>query len=306
MPTNLQEFEDDTGFERLILDRVTPLLPQSEASSVLDLDANSLRATPTVAMASSDSTSGLPGADLKFDDVRPLFVGAAWKVLDLLIEFGLEQAGVAANQGKRFTFGFKVQRARAGSVQPVAPFDRHPDLWLRLAHTYASTEELRNSLVHRRYTVDQLTGDLQGSPREPGGAVPRSLSKDEQTALCQAAIGAADVVIRGDMPTRRVEQLRWVLDLLVSHHAQPTLGSSSAHALIPVLRLRLAPESSNELTLDAGGIRTSAQAAYADATYFDLEVLLPDGRVLAAPLEDVPNRPVTFSIDSLPGWIQWK
>ena len=37
MPTTVSEFEDDTGFERLILDRATPLLPRSENGSVIDL-----------------------------------------------------------------------------------------------------------------------------------------------------------------------------------------------------------------------------------------------------------------------------
>ncbi|MEU2539286.1 hypothetical protein [Streptomyces iakyrus] len=306
MPTSLQDFEDDTGFERLTLDRVTPLLPRSEASSVLDLDANNLAVTPGVAVASVDSTSGAPGADLKFDDVRPLFFGAAWKVLDQLIEFALERGGIAPKKGTRFTIEEKAQQARTGRVPPVPPFDHHPDLWLRLAHIYASTEELRNSLTHRRFTVDPHTSELRGTPRNQGGAAPKALSKGEQTAYCQAAVGAAEAVIHGSTPTRRMDQLKWVLDQLTSHHGQPTLGSSAAHPLIPVLRLRRDPGSSNELSLDAAAIRTSARGAYADATYFDLEVLLPDGRLLAAPLEDVPSGPVTFSISALPDWIQWK
>ncbi|MEU2302717.1 hypothetical protein ABZ584_35550 [Streptomyces antibioticus] len=306
MPTNLQEFKDDTGFERLTLDRFTPLLPRSEASSVLDLDANDLQVTPGVAVASGDSTSGALGADLTFDDVRPLFFGAAWKVLDQLIEFALEQGSVAPKQGRRYTITEKVKHAGSGSVPPVSPFGHHPDLWHRLACIYASTEELRNSLTHRRFTVDPHTSELRGTPRNQGGAVPKSLNQGEQTAFCQAAIGAAEVVIRGRTPTRRMDQLKWVLDQLASHHAQPLLGSSPAHPMIPVLRLRRVPGSSNELTLDTAAIRRSACVTYADATNFDLEVLLPDGRVLAAPLEDVPNGPVTFSIDALPDWIRWK
>jgi hypothetical protein len=306
MPTNLQEFEDDTAFERLTLDRFTPLLPRSEASSILDLDANDLRVTPGVAVASGDSTSGAPGADLKFDDVRPLFFGAAWKVLDQLVEFALEQGSVAPERGRRYTITEKVQHARSGSVPPISPFAHHPDLWRRLTLVYDSTEELRNSLTHRRFTVDPRTSELRGTPRNSGGVMPKSLSQAEQTAFCQAAVGAAEVVIHGSTPGRLIDQLKWVLDQLASHHTQPLLGSLPAHPVIPVLRLRRVPGSSNELTLDTAAIRRSACGAYADATHFDLEVLLPDGRVLAAPLEDAPEGPVTFSIDALPIWVRWK
>ena len=37
MPTSLTEFEDDTAFERYVLDRATPLLPRSQGTSVIEL-----------------------------------------------------------------------------------------------------------------------------------------------------------------------------------------------------------------------------------------------------------------------------
>ena len=37
MPTSLTEFEDDTAFERYVLDRATPLMPKSPGTSVIEL-----------------------------------------------------------------------------------------------------------------------------------------------------------------------------------------------------------------------------------------------------------------------------
>lgn len=109
------------------------------------------------------------------DDIRPLLFGAAWKVLDLLCELTLGQAGVA-RQGGRYLVSFKVEKAANGTLASISPFDGRPDLWARIMGTYGATEELRHSLVHRRLIIDPATGEISGVDRAPpsGSVVMRS------------------------------------------------------------------------------------------------------------------------------------
>jgi hypothetical protein len=171
------EFADDTAFERLVLDRAMPLLPTSEARSVIDLRGPgvSVAVTPMPARAYVGDAPGTVGVT----ELRPLIFGAAWKVLDLLVELAT---------GKRDTIEEKARKAAADLVPAVAPFDGQPDLWMRIMRLYASTKTLRHSLVHRQLKVDAATGRIEGTPR-PGEPVPRPITAAEQSAFCRAAQG---------------------------------------------------------------------------------------------------------------------
>lgn len=68
--------------------------------------------------------------------------------------------------------------------------------------------------------------------------------------------------------------------------------------------VRPAPGPSGDLTLDFADITSRARAAVGGVSHYDLEIRLPDHRVLAGPLEDAPQGQVTFAIASLPGWLQ--
>lgn len=240
MPANLREFAEDTAFERYILDHATPLLPTSGSTSVIDLgDAGSTSisvtpqtATATVSVGATDST-GSAGDQLNIDHIRPLLFGAAWKVLDLLVELELERASAPHDQKGKYSIGFKAGKARDGCVRPVLPFDGWPDLWLRVLGTYASTKELRHSLVHRQLRVDQSTGAISEGPQQQGGRAPQALTRDEQSAICQVAVGVAEVVIHRELTTRRADQIRWLVYQLTAHHGQSLFGASPAKGLIP-------------------------------------------------------------------------
>jgi hypothetical protein len=313
MPANLTEFTDDTAFERYLLDRATPLLPRSQGTSVIELgEAGSVGVAvggpaATVHVGSGDSAGAAEGAaagKLSADDIRPLLFGAAWKVLDLLCELALERAGVAHDQGWRYTIAFKVGEAASGRVAPPPPFDSRADLWARIMGTYASTEQLRNSLVHRRLVIAPVTGDISGagSPSQPA---PVPATADEQVAFCQIAVGAAEAAIDGTLPTRRAGQLAWALDQLTSHHGQPSLGASPVEGVIPRVIVQASPGPPNDLTLDFSDIGNCARAAAPGASHHDLEIHLPDSRVLAGALEDAPSGQATFPLATPPGWLRW-
>ena len=310
MPTSLTEFDEDTAFERYVLDRATPLLPRSQGTSVIELgEFNSVGVAiggqPASVHVGLTDSAGSAGDQLSADDIRPLLFGAAWKVLDQLIELALEQAGVHHDRRWDYSVKFKVTEAANGSVTPGPPFVGRPDLWLRVITTYASTDVLRNSLTHRRLIVDPATGDINGVPR-PGEPAPIALTVAEQSAFCQVAVGAAQAVIDGDLPTRLADQLSWTLDQLTSHHGQSAFGASPAQGMIPVVIVRPTPGPSDDLTLDFADIASRAQAAVGGVSHYDLEIHLPDHRVLAGPLEDAPQGRVTFALASPPRWLRGK
>jgi hypothetical protein len=96
VPGTELEFDAATAFERFILDRATPLLRPSGTRSEITLAQDGtpgLRAAAgtAVARASVDSSSGPASGTLAVGDVYPLLFGAAWKVLDQLVELRLEQ-----------------------------------------------------------------------------------------------------------------------------------------------------------------------------------------------------------------------
>jgi hypothetical protein len=228
MPRSVAEFQDDTAFERFVLDRTMPLLPPQEAKQVIDLRGSDVNPVEV----SSVETSRGPSSEVRVDDLRPLIFGAAWKVLDLLIELALEIAGIPHDDDQRYSFDTKAGKAGGGAVPAVVPFDARPDLWSRLMRLYASTETLRHRLVHGQIKVDPVTGDMEAVP-EPGQPATRPIAASEQSAFCQAAQGAAEAVVTEALSTRRRRQFCWVLDQLTAHHGQSSFGAKAIDSVIP-------------------------------------------------------------------------
>lgn len=308
MSPNIVTFEDDTAFERYVLARRFPLVPQPQARNVVDLgDIHSVAAQsapPHAVVTASDSSSSAED-QLRSEDIRPLMFGAAWKVLDLLVESRLV-AAVKHGKGQKkdyYSIACKTQKARDGQVSVPPPFHDRGESWTRIMKCYATTETLRHSLVHRRLTSDPTTCAMIGSPR-PGEPDPMPLTVDEHSAFCCAAGGVAEAVISGELTVRRETQLRWLLDQLVAHHHQPLSGVPRSDGLVPLVIVRPSVGAANEFELDFTLIRDRAHAAVAGVTYYDLEVHLPNGRVLAAQLEDTPNERVFLSAESPPDWIR--
>jgi hypothetical protein len=109
--------------------------------------------SPTVqaGVATTATPAGAPGDQLKRSDIAPLVFGAAWKVLDLLVELRLEQLGVSKNAQGRYSIEMKVGEVNNGTVSAPAPFD-NPEgtlctLWEQVLKCYAVTEDMRHSLV---------------------------------------------------------------------------------------------------------------------------------------------------------------
>ena len=207
MPTNVQDFHDDTAFERYVLARGTPLVKTPEGGIVFGLgDDGSNSATVQAVVAGAVTSAGAPGDQFKFSDIAPLVFGAAWKVLDLLVELRLEQLGVSKNAQGRYSIEMKVGEVNNGTVSASAPFD-NPEgtlctLWEQVLKCYAVTKELRHSLVHRQLKVDPSTGAISGTPG-PTGVSP-TLTPHELEAFCRVSEGVAEAVISGLLSKGRV------------------------------------------------------------------------------------------------------
>lgn len=61
----------------------------------------------------------------------------------------------------------------------------------------------------------------------------------------------------------------------------------------------------NELALNFADIRQRARTKYPEASYYDLQIRIPDGRILVAGLEDTPDDEV-ISLHDLPDGLTWK
>lgn len=315
MLTAITELVDDTAFERLVLDRAFPLMPSSGGgASVVDLGTSgsiSVAVTPQPAVASvsvsSSDSSGSPAGQLPVDAVRPLIFGAAWKVLDQIVELALEQTGVSHDRGSDYTIKLKTQSAAAGGVRALPPFDRYTAVWGRIMLLFAATAELRNSLAHRQLAVDPSSGAISATPRpgQPPATPATPATADEQAAFCQLATGTVNAVIAGTIPNRQLAQLRWNLDRLGAHHGQPAFGDSSATGLIPRVIVRPTVSKAGDLALDFAVIRADAATAVGGVSHYDLEIHLPDGRILACGLEDAPDTTAVISISTPPTWLRW-
>jgi hypothetical protein len=143
------DFETDIEFERYVLDRAMPLVEQTGPTSITGIiyldDRPSTRNIELRGVSLGLSTAQV------VDNLalRPLMFGAAWKILDILIEHALTNVTGAK---KSYKICEKVGKVSAGvvSVQPLA---RDPDLCARVGCAYVSAEQYRHSIVHRRVTT---------------------------------------------------------------------------------------------------------------------------------------------------------
>ena len=145
------DFADDTAFERFALD---------------ELGARNVRVPePKYMYSSRRGIIGKLGVAEEGTRLReelrhslsPLGFGAAYKVLDMLIENVLRANGAGTG---RLTFQKKKRvLAERPSTLPV-PVDARPELWDRLAALYTALENARHAVTHRRFEVTR-GGDLQ-------------------------------------------------------------------------------------------------------------------------------------------------
>lgn len=139
MITTLQDYVEASAFERTVLSTVYPFVNPAAARGGYDLRTNAARI-----VLSDDVGSG--GRDDLLRELRPLLFGAAWKVLDLLVEYVLNQVD------PRPKWQIDDKKARVAGVT-LPPLSADAAIWSRISATYTNTIEQRHCLVHRSFVM---------------------------------------------------------------------------------------------------------------------------------------------------------
>jgi hypothetical protein len=288
------DFDNDSALERDILERALPLA--GEAGHVFMVDA--AQQSVAVNIRFTGTLGPTPEKCVDLLQIRPLLTGAAWKLVDLLVEYALDEAGYQPSRGRRWSIEEKVKASRTGISKPP---HISLDTWSALLATYAATDEHRHSLVHRRTYIDQ-THALVGVDRSGGSLRP--LSAEEQEAFGRAALRAS-ATVTGNAADTRVDRdlLRQLRRLQALHNVRlrPTGPATAIHEI----RFTIDPaaDDSGHYVLDIAWLRQRLAPNHVEEA--DLIVLLRDrpGQELRGRLEDVPNEAVNVDPDRPPLWL---
>lgn len=296
MPTTRQKFVEGTAFELYVLETVRPAIEQHD-SAYLDL-----RGGKTVAAVGVDFSDSLSAGavDRLKDKLAPLLFGAAWKVLDLLLEFALNSAQLVPKRND-WSIAEKQQHAQSsGGDRGVLGCSEQ--VWTTVLRVYANTVEHRHCLVHRTARVDATSGTLEGFNRD--NQLLKPLTRDEQVALAKVSGLIARGVLAGGLGRRAEDHLKYYLDLLGAHSGVPLFGVGGISAPVDIL-LTLVKDS-GWLILDMNGVVERARKTFPTVAHFNLLIDVPDGsgRCLFAHAEACPSGQTTINLNALPAWLE--
>jgi hypothetical protein len=291
------DFDADSALERDMLRRALALVPTTgdgSSRATIDLAADSAE----VAIAVGDTLGPTPSRCIELLRIRPLLLGAAWKVLDLLLETALDQVGKQPDTKRGWTINRKAAHANAAEGRPTA---FSPDAWSALMRTYAQTVELRHSLVHRRAHTDGADA-LIGV--DQAGRQLRPLSAQEQEAFARSALRASELVTARTPDDRVHADLIRQLGLLTGVHDRrlPTVTLLDALPEIAVI-VDAEPGSPDRYRLDVPALK--ARQPFGGVTYADLIVVFRDrpGCDVRGRLEAAPDAVVVIDPDNPPNWL---
>jgi hypothetical protein len=299
MISTQQDFEEGTAFELYVLERVRPAIEQHGGAYI------DLRGSKTVAAVGISITGDLSAAgvhELK-DQLAPLLFGAGWKVLDLLLEFAVNKAGLTpTHKPNEWSIAEKKRLSSSGGGDRTV-LQCSQLVWETLVRVYANTVEHRHCLVHRTAKVDEGTGTMEGIDRKQRPLRP--LTRDHQVALAKVAALAARGVIEGGIDRRSEDHLKYQLDQLAVHTGSPSFGVGGTSAAAKIL-LELGQEN-GVFFLDMSGVMDKARKTFDSVAHFNVLVDVPDGsgRKLSGWAEDCPPRKTNIDLTVLPSWLRY-
>lgn len=290
------DFDVASALERDVLSRALPILPPSGTYARATYDTT-VKGTQ-IALGVTDSVGLTPEGCIEQLALRPLFVGAAWKVLDLLYEEALRQRGIPPDRRGQYSVAAKQRRARRGTARPP---EFAVIVWRALMALYANTVDLRHSLVHRSVRTD-ASQSLIGVA-ESGRAI-RPLTVGEQEAFARAALAAAMVALGGG-DTRDEARLLGHLGVLAAVHRRK-LAAAVVPRVVPVITVVVDPDAvdHSRYPLDVPAIRS--WLPFPDSRDFVDMTVVPrhrSGRELRGRLEDAPDAVLLLDLDDPPAWL---
>ena len=226
MITTISDLRDATAFERMAIEAAS-----TRGVGTVSIDIEKSRAagvvvrehTSHVRIAQSD-------VDAAFDKVRPLLFGAACKCLDLAVEYGLHSAGERPDGGKReYSIAEKTRRALQAASAFLA---KDAAVWTRIAEVFEKTEEVRHSLVHRKFELAPGSGAMTGMGDRNGDPID-DLTNEHQSAFGHLALLTFEVFEHGTLDSRLRAAIVYQLDRLCAIHKQPVIGNGIRERKFP-------------------------------------------------------------------------
>lgn len=237
---------------------------------------------------------------ITFGDWRPGFVDAgapllfvtAFKVLDMLVEWVLEQNGTLPG----WQFSKKLSTARQGTIAYPTAIESRPWLRERLIALYEHLEPLRSTIIHQRH-FKTSAGSLQVSSSKGGVIGPSVSVSDAEIRKLSLLLVSVLHCIRGTwiLDSFREKRLRRTLDELAPIHRLPVLGQ-----LEPVLKnIRVYRLEADPIELDLQPLRSEAlkRASQQDVVFrLRIVVVSNDGKTVEAfqyPFEELQGPTLT-------------
>lgn len=294
----VDDFIEATEFERLALDRYLPLFGDEPGDTwdfreaIVGSGPVNLRVEFIADVRRTDE--GLRAALL------PLVFGAAWKVLDLLMELALAHAGYQPDLARGWSIAEKGRLAKQGRGES-ALLGVEPQTWKAIGRLYAATAEHRHCLVHRTASFSVQPIQLTGASRH-GPLLP--LDQRELHAFIHLAQLVADGVRDGGLSRRSVDYLHLCLQRLERHSG---VMVAEGVLLQPPLKAWMA------LKVDEEG-RWVADFAYlheqlarrAPKQHVDVWIEIPGeaSHSLFGHLDDIPRQAALLDLARLPGYLE--
>jgi hypothetical protein len=293
-PFSATDFAEDTAYERLVLDRLgTHRVRVAEPSYIHD-KRGTAGASGHVIVKVGTATMGTGLRDELAQSLRPLGFGAAYKVLDQLVEHVLRANGISA---RRFDQKLAALTQRPALLPP--PLDAAPHLWDRLAVLYGKLNEARHAVTHRRAVVN-AAGDLE--IYDDQRRLIDTVSAAEIQAFAAAVHAAAEVVIEGRSDERDLNLVAWYLDALEPRHQLGRLGATDPNAHRRLLQMDLIEGDDGSLTFDVAQAREVVE--WQEPSVWDIELYAGERRYVGH-WEAVPQdqAAVEFHPASPPAWL---
>jgi hypothetical protein len=249
----------------------------------------------TISVKVGTAVSGQQAVDELRQELRPIAFAAAYKILDLLVEGVLRANGAS----RRLTFATKVQRLKARPASLPAPLDQHGGYWDRLAVLYASLNEVRHALIHRR--AGWVGGVMEAY--DDSGNLIDTITKDEAAAFIAGVHAVAELVTDGSADERRLFLAATQINALQQRHA---LGLLPVAPLGLVVRKAVVALDATEAgwRLDLAELKRTVDGQ--QPSFWDIEALAGP-HVLEGRWEDVPDinvATVEFPIAAPPSWLR--
>jgi hypothetical protein len=294
MAFDAAEFAEDTEFERLVLDLLgTHRLRVNDPATVHDIRGDG---RGSISVKVGTAVQGTSLRDELRNSLRPILFGAAYKVLDMLVEHVLRANGAAG----RLTFA----RKRADLAQPPqmlpVPLDAQRGIWERLITLFVQFEEARHAVTHRRA---QPTPDGGLEIYDDARQMIDKMTSVEIQAFAAAVLAVAELVIDESSDNRRIRIAAWYLNALDIRHRAPALPAIDPNAGHRQLMMDLEVVDDRHLRFDL--VRAREVIEQQPDSVWDL-VLHAGVRVFTGHWDDVPTEAeeaILIDVASLPEWL---